>query len=94
MEKFSLNTKIQTVVEVADAAIDDELVLMSTEQAKYYSINGVGSDIWQLIKTPITIKELFENIQSLYQIENINYKEQIIDFLTVLDNKKLITVID
>lgn len=92
MEKFALNTKIQCIEDIADAPIEDELVLMSTEHGKYYSMNMVGSDIWQFIKKPITINELFEKISALYEVEGVNYQEQILDFLNILDDKKLIKI--
>lgn len=94
MEQFTLNTKIQRIADIADAPIDDELVLMSVEHGKYYSMNSVGSDIWQFISTPITISELFDKMKDLYAVEDVNYEEQILEFLTMLHDKKLITVLN
>jgi hypothetical protein len=40
----------------------DEAVMMSVEAGRYYSLNAVGSRVWELLETPKSVGELCAQI--------------------------------
>lgn len=44
--------------ELMGAPIDDELVLLHVDQGQYYSLKGVGPQIWERLATPQTVDDL------------------------------------
>ncbi len=51
------------------AEIDGDLVMMNIEQGEYYGITGVGSRIWELLATPITVAGIVRVICTEYDVE-------------------------
>jgi hypothetical protein len=49
--------------------MNGDVVMMSIEQGKYYAINGIGSRIWELLKTPITLDEIVNIICADYDVD-------------------------
>jgi len=49
--------------------IDGDLVMMSIERGEYYGITGVGSRIWELLATPITVADIVRVICVEYDVE-------------------------
>ena len=51
------------------AEIDGDLVMMNIGQGEYYGITGVGSRIWELLATPITVADIVRVICTEYDVE-------------------------
>ena len=43
---------------IASARVHDEMVLLDLHQGTYYSLNGTGAAVWDLIEEPRTANEL------------------------------------
>ena len=43
---------------LVSSEIDGEVVMMSVDQGKYFGINSVGSRIWSLLESPVSVKEM------------------------------------
>ena len=72
---ISMDTSIQLKPSTVDAEIDDDLVLMSTENGNYYNLNPIGASIWKIIKQPTTIQAICQQLMQTYDIDEASCKK-------------------
>ena len=72
--------------------IDGETVMMSIENGNYYGLNDLGSRIWQLLETPISITSLCEILLGEYEVDQATIERDVLMFLTGMEAKNLIKV--
>jgi hypothetical protein len=88
--KFFLKVYVRNS-SVNAAPLDNETVLMSTEGNRYFSLNSLGSDIWELLEHPRSIPDLVSAIQADYDVEEDQARQDVIEFLEVLQARKLVS---
>ena len=49
--------------------LDDELVTMDIEKGKYFSLNPVATQIWELLEQPLDLQELCNLLMEEYDVE-------------------------
>lgn len=72
--------------------MDGEKVMLSVSNGKYYNLGELGGEIWELIKEPVTIQELVTTLQSQYNVDQTDCKEQVTDFLSQLLEQGLVSI--
>lgn len=92
MEMLTLNmdSKIQLEPDLLYSKIGDEIVLLTIESGKYFKVDAVGSRVWELIKEPILIKILCQQLIEEYDISLKECLTDVISFLKKLLEDKLI----
>jgi len=59
------------VVQVSELQISTELsgaaVILDPAQGNYYSLDGVGAEVWRLLQEPRTLPELEQAIMARYE---------------------------
>ena len=73
---------IQLKEDLIATNIGDEIVLMTLESGKYFSIDPVGSQIWELIKQPTTAEKV---CQELIEEYTVSMEQCLNDTLPFLD---------
>jgi len=81
MKKINLNSKVIINNEQLFTEIDNELVLMSIETGKYYSLNTVGLRVWELLKNPMLVSELLNRLQEEFNVEKEQCETEVISLL-------------
>lgn len=96
MESNSLNTnqKIQLKEDLLTSKIGDEIVLMTIESGKYFSINQVGSKIWEMIKKPVTVEDVCKELTEEYAVSIEQCLSDTLPFLEKLNKDGLLVVLD
>ena len=72
--------------------IDGEVVMLSVENSEYYGMDKVGSQIWQLIEKPVTLKQLIGMLMDEYEVSEEQCKEDTLKFIEQLMEKDLVEV--
>ncbi|QGQ47210.1 lasso peptide biosynthesis PqqD family chaperone [Metabacillus sediminilitoris] len=72
--------------------MDDEKVILSIQNGKYYNLGDLGGKIWELIKSPISIEQLVKGLMAHYEVEESECSEQVLNFLKSLYDEGLIQV--
>lgn len=73
------------------ALLDNETILMSTEGNRYFSLNSLGSYIWELLEKPRSLSDLVSAIQADYDVTEDQACQDATEFLDVLHARKLIS---
>ncbi len=91
MEKL-LNAKIVQNKEIDASDIDGDKVMMNLERGMYFSLNSVGSRIWDIIENPTTTDDIVKVLLNEYDIAEEECKEAVVSFLKGLEVNGLITI--
>jgi len=70
-----------------------ETVLMNTVTGDYFGINTVGTKIWNLLTTPVTITSLVESLVAGYDISSEQCENEVNIFLKNLESRKLVVIV-
>lgn len=85
---------IQRSEDIPWTTIEGEVLMMSIEQGQYFSLNQVGSRIWDLLETPIEQTALIQQLTAEYEVSAEVCREQVGSFLARLRNRGLLVEVD
>jgi hypothetical protein len=96
MEQNTLkaNQIIQLKEDLLTSKIGDEIVLMTIESGKYFSINQVGSQIWEMIKKPVTAEDVCKELIQEYDVGMEQCLNDTLSFLDKLHHDGLLVLIN
>lgn len=83
---------IKKGIDVTD--FDNEKVMMDIDKGKYYSLNEIGSIIWDSIKKNEAHKvvDVVNDLLKVYDIDKNSCEFEVINYLKELELNELITV--
>ena len=59
-------------------------VMLSIENGKYYGLDGVGTDIWNLVVEPRSVAEICEKLLERYDVDAETCRGEVTSFLETL----------
>ena len=83
---------IRKNIEIDDADLDGEKVMMNLDKGKYFSLNEVGSRIWTIISSSISIKGITDILIKEYDVDYETCKVEVIKFIKKLYEDDLIEI--
>lgn len=63
-----MNKLFQRAPNVLAADMSGETVMMSVESGQYFGLTEVGSAIWDLLETPVSLDQIVEQLSQTYEI--------------------------
>jgi Coenzyme PQQ synthesis protein D (PqqD) len=78
--------------DLLEATLDDEVILLSVERGFYYSLDDIGSDIWQRIVTPCRVVDLCEALSKDYDADETTVANDVLPLLREMVSEGLIDV--
>jgi len=91
---LTLSTVVRQNPEPVAVDVDQSVVMMSVEREKYYSLDGVGVRIWQLLAAPRSIAEVCDVLLDEYAIEADECRREVLEYLDRLAAEGLVVVVD
>jgi hypothetical protein len=76
--------------EVLGQAVDDETVLLDLVSEKYFSINPVGTRIWQLLGDGVSLDALLRTLLHEFETEPAQLEQDVREFLGALQAAGLV----
>lgn len=74
--------------------MDGYTMLMSIESGKFFSINPLGSRIWEILERPARLDAVCQTLLEEFEIEPEQCQEEVVAFLESLLNQRLVRVQD
>ena len=68
----------------------DELVILNMQSGVYYSLNGIGTEIWAMIENKKSVEDIQAAVLEVYKVEPERCERDLVELLVELLNKKLI----
>ena len=78
--------------EVAAKVIDGEAILINLSNGMYYSMDGVGSWIWELVEGGYSTRQIVDAVETRYDIPKEQAEADVGDLLAELIKENLVTV--
>lgn len=89
---IKLNSLISQNSDIDVSDLDGQKVMMNIELGKYFMLNEVGSDIWNIISEPISLENLVDKLLIIYDISKEQCLKSVKDYLEVLNDSELIKI--
>lgn len=90
--EINLDTIIIKNKDIDDTDLDGEKVMMNLDKGQYFMMNEVGSRIWDIIDTPLSVKNIIDKLLKEYEVSEDTCKDSVINFLMLLNESELIYV--
>ncbi|GIN73234.1 hypothetical protein J14TS2_37090 [Bacillus sp. J14TS2] len=88
--KWSLDQAVVQVEGNIVSNMGDEKVMLSIHNGKYYNLGEIGGEIWELMKEPVSIKQIITSLLTRYQVETKECEEQVQAFISHLLEEDLV----
>jgi hypothetical protein len=73
--------------------VDDKAVLMSVDNGKYYHMEEVGTRIWNLIESPVSVNALCRSVMEEFEVDGPTCEADVLALLSKLLEYDLIQVV-
>lgn len=87
---ITLETVLTRSSGLVSSEIDEDIVLMSVETGRYYSISNVGASIWNLLAEPLSVYEICQGLMSEYEIDPVRCKDEVLVFIRQLKDEGIV----
>jgi hypothetical protein len=68
--------------------------LLDLQTSTYYTLNEVGSRIWNLIQQPTAVSDICEDVLSRYEVDSRRCYDDVLALLRNLDDAGLIEIVE
>jgi hypothetical protein len=76
------------------ATVDDEVVMLSVRAGAYFGLNGIGSEIWHMLREPRRVGDLCDELAQRYEADTDTLTRDVTLFLQALIERGLVRVVD
>jgi hypothetical protein len=74
--------------------VDDEVVMLSVRAGAYFGLNGVGSEIWNMLREPQRVGDMCAALSSLYDVDEQILARDVACFLQALVERGLARIVE
>jgi hypothetical protein len=92
--EFELDTVVVVAPDQVSCALGDEAAILHVTKSVYYGVNPVGASIWNLLKTPKTVREIRDALLQEYEVEAGRCERDLFALLEKLCEEGLIRILD
>jgi Coenzyme PQQ synthesis protein D (PqqD) len=85
---------IQRTGDTPVAYLQETLLMMSVERGQYFSLNRLGTRIWELLENPTTEDTLVEQLTAEYDVTPEVCAAEVAAFLAALRHRELLADVD
>jgi len=83
---------LQTVDSQVSTRLGDEVAILELDQGVYFGLNPTGARIWELLASPVAVKDIHARIVSEYEVDDETARRDVLDALEQLRAASLIKV--
>jgi hypothetical protein len=90
--RFSVETIFRKTADLLESDVDEEVVALDVNKGQCYGLNAVGSRVWRLLDTPMSLREICSTLQNEYDVEPEVCRDEVSRLLADLQTEGLIEV--
>ncbi|MEI8355126.1 MAG: lasso peptide biosynthesis PqqD family chaperone [Deltaproteobacteria bacterium] len=91
-KNISTGSIVHQIEDIVASDIDDEKVMMSVEKGQYYSLDPIGSRVWELIEGPVKVSDLIDALLTKYDVDRETCEQDVLAFLEELREDGILQV--
>ncbi len=77
---------------IVDETLDGESIIVNLEAGTYYALVGAASYVWELLGTGAGIDDLVSQVATVYGVEEVRVREDLVPLLEELECAGLVIV--
>lgn len=89
---LGMETRVARVEKLAYQVIDGRAVVVLPKERAIHWFDEIGTDLWNYLKTPRTLKEIVDYLCEQYDVTPETAQKDMAEFVEELRAKKLVTV--
>ncbi len=89
---IELKSIVRRVEDHISAEVDNELVVLSVEQGKYFGFDDIAQSIWAQLKEPMSVDSLCKDLASQFEGSPATIEADVIGLLNELCSVGLIVL--
>ncbi|EAU55006.1 lasso peptide biosynthesis PqqD family chaperone [Mariprofundus ferrooxydans] len=78
--------------EIVHSDMDGETVMMSVNEGSYYGLNGVGSQIWELLEQEMSVDAICTELLGHFDVEEEQCRSEVLTFLEEMATSNVIEI--
>ena len=90
---LTLESALKIPVHILSTTVDDDAVLLNTQNNKYYALDEVGARLWHLLSENTFLKDAHAMILSEYEVGSVQLEEDLLELLTDFVENGLVEII-
>ncbi len=83
--------RFRRVPHVRIKRVDEQYVILDVKTEQLYGLDETGHRIWEYLKTPLTLDDLLDSLESTYDVDTEVLQDDIREFVDDLQRNGLIT---
>lgn len=87
-----LKKTAQVSSEAIAQEVSGETVILDLKSEQYFSLDTVGTRVWQLLQASSHIEEIYQQLLEEYDVEPSRLRTDLEDLLTALEKEGLISL--
>ena len=91
---LSLKTKISIPTYVISTTVEQDAVLLNTQNNQYYALDEVGARFWTLLKDGHTLAQIHEDLLNEYDVAADILEQDLLELLADLRENGLVEVVE
>ena len=90
--QVSLPHQVTLKPDVLFQPLNGESILLNLQTEQYYSLDGVGTRVWELFKAHGSVDSVITHMLALYNVEEDHLRHDLANLIEKLATAKLITI--
>ena len=90
----TLNAKTKILEDVLTTQVDEEMVLLNLTNGKYFSLDDVGTRMWQLLTEHEDLKIVHQALLMEYQVDSLQLEQDLLELTDRLAANGLLQIVE
>lgn len=90
MIRIDATTSVSRGNDLLFSSVDGEMVIFNIGQGAYFSLDPVGTDIWNRLATPVTVSALCDALADEYDADRADIERDVVALLNEMQAADLL----
>jgi hypothetical protein len=90
--EIALDAVVSAVREQVSSDLGDEVAILGLRHNVYYSLDGVGKRVWELVQSPRPVSEILDALLARYAVDPVRCREDLLRLLQQMQDEGLIEI--
>jgi hypothetical protein len=91
---ISLDTVVAASKDQASCSLEDEVAIVHLKAGVYYGLDPVGARIWELLRTPRSVRAVLEVLLAEYEVDAARCENDLVTLLQTMAEAGLVEISD
>lgn len=90
--EITLKSLVVVAKDMVSCDLQGETAILNLNDGVYYGLDEVGTSIWNLIQTPITVEKILNELLKIYDVEKEKCQSDLYELMNDMAEKGILEV--